>query len=82
MLTIPHFRGIVVPEVEMATVSREIAEQQIAHCKKRKRPRMYCIARYFNLEFGVVGYSLCYTAKDYAALLNSSAVGKANAGED
>lgn len=59
----------------MATVSREIAEKQIAHCKKQKRPRIYCIARYLNLEFGIVCYSLCYTARDYAALLNSSAVG-------
>lgn len=59
----------------MATVSREIAEEQIAHCKAKKRPRMYCIVRYSNLEFGITGYSLCYTARDYAALLNSSAVG-------
>ncbi|MEK7638468.1 MAG: hypothetical protein AAB375_03535 [Patescibacteria group bacterium] len=58
----------------MATISREIAEQQIARCKKQKRPRMYCIAKYWNLEFQKYGYSLCYTAREYEALLNSSVV--------
>jgi hypothetical protein len=59
----------------MATISREIAEQQIARCKKQKRPRMYCVAKYWNLEFQKYGYSLCYTAREYEALLNSSAIG-------
>lgn len=58
----------------MATVAKEIAEQQIAHCRKQKRPRMYCIARYWNSVFQQENYALCYTEGDYASLLNSSAV--------
>lgn len=59
----------------MSTVSKEIAEKQVEHCKKLKRPPMYCIVRYENREFGGWNYKLCKKRIHYLSLRESSIVG-------
>lgn len=58
----------------MPTVDKDIAEQQIAHCKTLKQPKMYCIVRYLNTLSGEEGYSLCYKERHYRGLFESPAI--------
>ena len=65
----------------MTTVTREIAEGEIARFEKQKRPKAYCIVRYQNRRNGdseqmtYSGYAICHTPAHYHALMENDNVG-------
>ena len=55
----------------MATISKDLAKELIAELKKQKRPRVYCIAKYWNAVFKKHGYAMLENEDHYRALLAS-----------
>ena len=59
----------------MATIGKALAEELIARCKKRKRPKEYCIVRYRNRVFGKDDHAYFTDRAQYEALLDGMAPG-------
>lgn len=65
----------------MPTISKDLAEREIARLKNQKRPKVYCIVRYQNRfnddseNMTYSDYAVCYKREHYDALMQSDFVG-------
>ena len=65
----------------MPTISKDLAEREIARLKKQKHPKVYCIVRYQNRLKGdsekmtYSDYAICYKRAHYDTLMQSDIVG-------
>jgi hypothetical protein len=62
----------------MATINAEIARSMIERLRKQKKPRTYCVVRYFNVMFLKWCWAYFSNRAEYESALNCSNVRNIN----
>ncbi len=59
---------------DLARIYEDVILKLIDKLKKQKRPRVYCVAKYYSPIDDKTCYSICNNRKDYQALRSKGAV--------